>query len=213
MKRPPQGGFFICIDHNPERNAHFGLLIFIKIPFIISTYEGVIFLDKKQLKTLLMILGIFAATYVVLNYKNMPNIGDMNPTPDMVNTEDMSKDTGKAMNKVYTFALDTQIPATSDEFKQTGMATLTDTPNGVEVKINVSGYTTTDLQPAHIKMGACPSTGAVMYPLNPLVNGVSVTTLPEVMISEMKAQLPLSINVHKSATEVAVFTTCTDLMF
>ncbi len=172
-----------------------------------------IFLNKKQLTTLLTILGLFAATYVVLNYKNMPNIGLTKPTPNTDTTVGMSKEP-KMMEQSYKFMLDmAAMPENTTKFKQTGEAVITQKAEGVEVKINVTGYTTTELQPAHIKMGNCPSNGAVMYPLNPVINGVSLTILPEAKISDMKGQLPLSINIHKSATEVAIFTTCSDLMF
>ncbi len=56
--------------------------------------------------------------------------------------------------------------------------------------------------PAHIHAGVCPQSGAVVYPLNPVINGRSETVL-EIGIEEMLKKMPLSINMHKSATDLA----------
>jgi len=56
-------------------------------------------------------------------------------------------------------------------------------------------------------MGACPGVGAVKYPLTSIVNGASTTVL-SVTLDQLKKELPLAINVHKSATEVSTYTAC-----
>lgn len=67
-------------------------------------------------------------------------------------------------------------------------------------------------QPAHIHLGACPSVGAVKYPLNPVVDGKSETVINASM-ADLKASLPLAINIHKSAAEVSLYIACTDIKF
>ena len=93
---------------------------------------------------------------------------------------------------------------------ESGIANLKDTSGMATVTLNLTGYTANVAQPAHIHMGACPGVGAVKYPLNSVVNGKSVTVL-DVSIAQLKQQLPLAINVHKSATNIATYTSCGSL--
>lgn len=93
---------------------------------------------------------------------------------------------------------------------ESGIANLKDTSGMVTVTINLTGYTPNVAQPAHIHTGICPGVGVVKYPLNSVVNGKSVTVL-DVTLSQLKQQLPLAINVHKSATEIATYTSCGSL--
>ena len=90
---------------------------------------------------------------------------------------------------------------------ESGIANLKDTSGMATVTLNLTGYTANVAQPAHIHMGACPGVGAVKYPLNSVVNGKSVTVL-DVNLTQLKQQLPLAINVHKSATNIATYTSC-----
>lgn len=91
---------------------------------------------------------------------------------------------------------------------ESGTAKLVEEGGKVTVMVKLSGYPTDSApQPAHIHVGACPGVGAVKYPLTSLVNGVSTTTL-DVTLDALKAELPLAINVHKSAADVKVYTAC-----
>jgi hypothetical protein len=91
---------------------------------------------------------------------------------------------------------------------ETGTATLEEVNGKVQVTVALSGYPTDGTpQPAHLHVGACPGVGAVKYPLTPIVGGASVTML-DVSLSDLKAQLPLALNVHKSAKEAGVYTAC-----
>ena len=65
-------------------------------------------------------------------------------------------------------------------------------------------------QPAHIHIGACPEPGAVVYPLTNVVNGASKTSL-NLSLADLRAQLPLAVNVHKSPAEAKVYFACGDL--
>lgn len=90
---------------------------------------------------------------------------------------------------------------------ESGTATLKEVNGQVNVTIELSGYPANVAQPAHIHAGSCPGVGAVKYPLTSVVNGKS-TTLLQVTLAELKTQLPLAINVHKSAKEVTNYTAC-----
>lgn len=88
-----------------------------------------------------------------------------------------------------------------------GVANLKDTSGMVTVTLNLTGSTTSVPQPAHIHMGACPGVGPVKHSLSSVVNGKSVSVL-EVSMAQLKQQLPLAINVHKSADEIATYISC-----
>ena len=91
-----------------------------------------------------------------------------------------------------------------------GTATLTDMDGSTLVKLELTGAPTGITQPAHIHTGSCAEIGGVVYPLTFPVNGVSETTL-NVSLDAILAQLPLALNVHKSAAEANVYVACGDL--
>lgn len=96
-----------------------------------------------------------------------------------------------------------------------GTATLTQedgkTMVSLKLKNSVLGLVN-PAQPAHIHAGSCSNIGGVTYPLNSVANGKSETTL-DVSLANLKAQLPLAVNVHKSTAESNVYIACTDLNF
>jgi plastocyanin len=65
-------------------------------------------------------------------------------------------------------------------------------------------------QPAHIHLATCTKIGGVKYPLTNIENGSSVTTLA-VSIDDLLKDLPLAVNVHKSATAATVYVACGDI--
>lgn len=67
-------------------------------------------------------------------------------------------------------------------------------------------------EPAHIHFGSCANLGGVKYSLNSVVNGKSETTL-NVSFADLKAGLPLAVNVHKSVAEPNVYIACANLNF
>jgi hypothetical protein len=95
---------------------------------------------------------------------------------------------------------------------ESGTAVLEEINGKVSVTVSLTGFVAGVVQPAHIHIGACPGVGAVKYPLKSLVNGTSVTTL-DVTMAQLKTELPLALNVHKSASEVSVYTACGPLSF
>ena len=94
--------------------------------------------------------------------------------------------------------------------KESGTATLMEVDGKVRVALKMIGAKATVAQPAHIHVGPCPDVGAVKYPLTSPVDGMSETML-DVTLAELKSQLPLGINVHKSAKEASIYVTCADL--
>jgi hypothetical protein len=93
---------------------------------------------------------------------------------------------------------------------QKGTAVLEETGGKVKVTLTMTGTKYTAAQPAHIHVGVCPGVGAVKWPLTSVMNGKSVTVL-DVTMADLAGAGPLAINVHKSAAEASVYTSCTPL--
>lgn len=93
---------------------------------------------------------------------------------------------------------------------QTGVVTLKEVDGKLLVTVTMSGTPSDVLQPAHIHAGACPGVGAVKYPLTNIKDGSSETTL-DVTLDQLTSELPLAVNVHKSATQISAYTACADL--
>ncbi|MFA5954764.1 MAG: DUF4382 domain-containing protein [Patescibacteria group bacterium] len=96
-----------------------------------------------------------------------------------------------------------------------GTAKVEEDGDKVKVKIELRGGVSDLLassKPAHIHLGSCPTVGGVKYALNPVVDGESETTV-NTTLAELKAGLPLAINVHKSAEEIETYVACADLKF
>lgn len=99
-----------------------------------------------------------------------------------------------------------------NESGEMGTATLMEVGGKVKVTLKLTGAKAGVTQPAHIHTGKCPDVGAVKYPLTSPVDGMSETML-DVTLAQLKSELPLGINVHKSATEAKVYVSCGDLVF
>ncbi len=93
---------------------------------------------------------------------------------------------------------------------ESGTATLKEEGGKVKVTLKLTGAPAGVTQPAHIHVGKCPDVGAVKYPLTSPVDGMSETTL-DVTLAQLKSELPLGINVHKSAAEAKVYISCGDI--
>ena len=78
----------------------------------------------------------------------------------------------------------------------------------IRVIVNLAGKPSGVPQPAHIHLGTCPNPGAVKYPLTNVDKGASQTDIPNMTIEQLLSELPLAINVHKSATEASVYVAC-----
>jgi hypothetical protein len=93
---------------------------------------------------------------------------------------------------------------------QYGTATLEEKAGKVVATLSLVGSTSTVAQPAHIHVGKCPTPGAVKFPLTDVVGNKSVTTI-DTTLAELREMGELAINVHKSATESKVYTSCGDV--
>jgi hypothetical protein len=93
-----------------------------------------------------------------------------------------------------------------------GKATVIEVDGRAQVKVELSGTPLGLPQPAHVHVGSCAGIGAVKYPLSNVVSGNSTTVL-SVSMADLKAGLPLAINVHKSIAEPGVYVACGDLSF
>ena len=92
----------------------------------------------------------------------------------------------------------------------------------VEVKLKLSSVSTgvagllgislDTMHPAHIHLGSCANIGAVKYPLTSTANGESETKI-STSFTNLKAELPLAINVHKSVEEMGIYVACADVKF
>jgi len=104
----------------------------------------------------------------------------------------------------------TVILASQNNSGESGTATLEETAGKVKVTLNLTGAPAGVTQPAHIHTGTCANIGGVLYPLTFPVDGVSETTL-NVTLAQLKEQMPLALNVHKSQAEASVYYSCGDL--
>jgi len=114
-----------------------------------------------------------------------------------------------------TTPIDTAVTVTLAEQNTSGMsgkATLTDSNEGLMVALSLTGAPEDVEQPAHIHINSCADIGGVEYPLNSPVNGESATVLTGVTLDMLRGQLPLSLNVHKSAEEVGIYVACGDIL-
>jgi hypothetical protein len=85
---------------------------------------------------------------------------------------------------------------------ESGIAQISEAAGKIKVEIKLMGAPTSS-QPAHIHSGNRPNLGAVKYPLNDVVNGLSETTL-NLTLDKLLSERPLGINIHKSAAEINI---------
>lgn len=96
---------------------------------------------------------------------------------------------------------------------EAGAVSLAEVNGKVEVTLTVTGQPAGVAQPAHIHSGSCPNPGAVVYPLTFPKDGAPSVTMLDVSMSELAAQAPLAVNVHKSGPEASVYVACGNLVF
>jgi hypothetical protein len=94
---------------------------------------------------------------------------------------------------------------------QNGTAVLTDMGDGTtKVTVSVSNGSAT-AQPAHIHAGTCATLDPKpAYPLSNVVNGMSETIVP-VDVHDLTGGT-FAINLHKSAAEASVYTSCGNIV-
>ena len=79
-------------------------------------------------------------------------------------------------------------------------------PTQTLVTITLTGEPSTANEPSHIHSGACPSPGAVKWPLSNVVHGSSTTTL-DVPFSEVNLS-GFAVNIHQSPSHLGVYKAC-----
>jgi hypothetical protein len=112
-----------------------------------------------------------------------------------------------------TFAADSATAklAAQNNSGETGTATLTKAgDNETKVVLDVKGAPAGASQPVHIHKGTCDKLDPKpAYPLSPLVNGKSESTIKASLDSLEKGGY--AINGHKSAQEVSTYVFCGDI--
>ena len=88
------------------------------------------------------------------------------------------------------------------------------TPRGgngvIFLGIKVAGEPAGAKQPSHIHRGKCGSNGPVALPLTPVVNGMSVTTIPMIKW-KMYNHGGFYINIHESADNIPHVVSCANI--
>ncbi len=93
---------------------------------------------------------------------------------------------------------------------EAGTVTLTAAGDKTRVDVALAGAPADTPQPAHVHPGPCAKLDPKpKFPLTPVVDGVS-TSMLDVPMSALTSG-DLSVNVHKSTTEVAKYVACGDL--
>ena len=144
---------------------------------------------------LLGLAGVGGSIVYIKNKNKAITLQSPVPTPTM------------PMTKVRTMTIKLN---TQNNSKQAGEVVLTEVSGKVKVVLSVSGAPSGISQPAHVHVGACPTPGAVKYPLTAVTKGASQTTI-DTTLQQLVAGLPLAINVHKSSAEAGVYIACGDL--
>ena len=152
---------------------------------------------SKTILVLLILILLGAGGYYL--YANRSTLYSPTSTPS--DTTPATTTTGEKT----TFTLKEQ-----NNSGESGTATLEETAGKVKVTLNLTGAPAGVTQPAHIHTGTCANIGGVLYPLTFPVDGVSETTL-NVTLAQLKEQMPLALNVHKSQAEASVYYSCGDL--
>jgi hypothetical protein len=158
-------------------------------------------MNSNYLPWVVGLVVVLIAGYLLYSQYSAP--GEMMPTASPA-----QRAASPATNpNMVTLPLETQ-----SGLGQSGIATFSMNENGnTVVTLAMMGGSFPDPQPAHIHLGACPTPGAVKYPLTNVVNGASVTTLDASWEDVMESDEPLALNVHKSAAETSVYTACGNL--
>lgn len=166
-----------------------------------------ILLSKNFYIALLIVMIVATVAFLIMtNWKLSRNgvSGSRASGPYITPDTRQSQPVGEETNPVILVELSDQ-----NNSGESGVATLVDFDGKAQVTMDLAGVFARS-EPAHIHSGSCLELGAVKYPLASVERGFSDTTL-EVSVEELLAQLPLAINVHKSAEEAGVYVACGDI--
>jgi hypothetical protein len=94
---------------------------------------------------------------------------------------------------------------------ESGAVILTPVGDKTKVELLLANAPAGVPQPAHVHVGPCAKLDPKpTYPLSPVLNGLSVTTL-DVPIATL-TNGTFAINVHKSAADIKIYVACGDLV-
>ena len=148
---------------------------------------------------------VLIAVGVVIWLKNSSGTSDPSPTSAM-NAPQRTSDSSSPM-----VSLSAQ---NNSNLNAKYQLTAVGSPSGISsqtrVILAVSNAPQGVSMPAHIHSGTCANLGGVKYSLSNVVNGVSSTTI-DVSILQLKLDLPLAVNIHKSVDEPGVYVACANL--
>ena len=97
---------------------------------------------------------------------------------------------------------------------ESGTATISDENGKLKVSVMLTGEPTGASQPSHIHMGACANPGTVKLTLPNVENGKSELVSETMTMKDVETALgagPLSLNVHKSGTDIGTYMACGDI--
>jgi len=89
---------------------------------------------------------------------------------------------------------------------ENGAVILTPLGDTTRVEVAIANAPPGAIQPVHFHTGPCATLGKVIYPLKSVDEGLS-TTILKVPIDKLVGQ-GLAVNIHKSAAEIGVYTSC-----
>lgn len=149
------------------------------------------------------LIGIGVVVLFVVGYMMFSNKQQPAPQPAVTTTQETTSPSVTTSEVTVTLS-------EQNKSGESGTATLMEVDGKVKITLKLIGVLKDVTQPAHIHVGSCPDVGAVKYPLTSPVDGKSETML-DVTLDQLKSELPLGINVHKSASEAKVYVSCGDL--
>lgn len=94
---------------------------------------------------------------------------------------------------------------------ESGSATLKNkNEESIGVAIVADGAPNNVAQPSHIHTGTCEKVGGVMFSLNPVVNGISETSLDALptQMKDIRLRSGMLIDIHKSEAEPDLLVAC-----
>lgn len=147
-------------------------------------------------KAAIIVVIVLAVLWAVIGGNNKPKLPkeDIGQTPIMI------------VEKMEPIMV-TLLPM--NKSGESGVAEISTDGVKTKVVIRITNNTSSVAQPAHIHVGMCPAPGAVEFPLNDVIGGLSETIL-DVPFNELLRNKKLAINIHKSISESAIYASCGD---
>ncbi len=177
----------------------------LRVLYIIGKPEYKEYMNAKIFLPLIVIALIVVGGIAFLSNTAKP-ISPIAPTTTPISISPTQSVTptsseGKMTNAAIKVVLEEQ-----NNSSQSGTATIKEVDGKVMVSIHLINGSSIP-QPAHFHTGTCSKPGPIKYPLTNVVNGKSDTTL-NVSLADFKKELPLIVNVHKSANQINIYVAC-----